>query len=357
MKLHEDKKTFAQFIMHIHETSGYRMDVLEKDYYVVLMLKELAEKQRAGLPAYFKGGTALYKMLRSAQRFSEDIDLSVDSTECSRTQNDKRLANAAKRYTALERNAEETITHRSEVISQFTYDPVVKYAENDALQRFGNVKVEATSFTISEPIEPLTVSALLYELANEDERKSLRELYDMEPFVVQAITAERLFVDKIFAAEAYVRDSKNPKRAFEAAKHIYDLAVMAQLPRIQHLLSDESTMKMLLDVRMREEKNRLDGIPNVKPSEFILFRQAKVDLPTQEAYEKMLSQYVFQEKDRFDYRAAMDALESIGTRLMERSVWKNYSVKKGIRDKITGFQAQVEKERTKPIEKIPERDR
>lgn len=32
----------------IHERTGYRTDVLEKDYYVVLMLHELAEKQKAG---------------------------------------------------------------------------------------------------------------------------------------------------------------------------------------------------------------------------------------------------------------------------------------------------------------------
>ena len=34
---------------------------------------------------------------------------------------------------------------------------------------------------------------------------------------------ERIFVDKLFAAEAYVRQSENEHRAFEAAKHIYDL--------------------------------------------------------------------------------------------------------------------------------------
>ena len=53
----------------IHERTGYRTDVLEKDYYVVLMLRELAEKQKAGLPAYFKGGTALYKALKTTNRF------------------------------------------------------------------------------------------------------------------------------------------------------------------------------------------------------------------------------------------------------------------------------------------------
>lgn len=57
----------------------YRTDVLEKDYYVVLTLKELAGMQKDDLPAFFKGGTALYKALKTTNRFSEDIDLSVDT--------------------------------------------------------------------------------------------------------------------------------------------------------------------------------------------------------------------------------------------------------------------------------------
>lgn len=53
---------------NIHERTGYRADVLEKDYYVVLVLEELAGKQRNGLKAYFKGGTALYKALGIMQK-------------------------------------------------------------------------------------------------------------------------------------------------------------------------------------------------------------------------------------------------------------------------------------------------
>ena len=87
MKLHQDINAFRVLLEQIHERTGYRTDVLEKDYYVVLMLNELAEKQKAGLPAYFKGGTALYKALKTTNRFSEDIDLSVDTRGCSRSQN------------------------------------------------------------------------------------------------------------------------------------------------------------------------------------------------------------------------------------------------------------------------------
>ncbi len=73
MKLHEDKSAFRVLLEQIHARTGYRADVLEKDYYVVLILKELAAKQQAGLPAYFKGGTALYKALKTTNRFQRTL--------------------------------------------------------------------------------------------------------------------------------------------------------------------------------------------------------------------------------------------------------------------------------------------
>ena len=52
MKLHEDRYAFLAILQQIHAVSGVRLDILEKDYYVTLLLKELSEKQRT-LPAYF----------------------------------------------------------------------------------------------------------------------------------------------------------------------------------------------------------------------------------------------------------------------------------------------------------------
>lgn len=136
MKLHEDANAFRVLINDIHEKTGYRLDVLEKDYYVVLMLEELAQKQEEGLPAYFKGGTALYKALHTTNRFSEDIDPSVDTRGYSRTQNDKRLEKATKKYTSLTRDAGQGATNRSEVIAVYSYKPVTDYDRDDVLQRF-----------------------------------------------------------------------------------------------------------------------------------------------------------------------------------------------------------------------------
>ena len=80
MKLHEDKDAFGLLLENIHDKTGYRTDVLEKDYYILLILQELSNFQADGLPAYFKGGTALYKALKTTNRFSEDIDLSAGDT-------------------------------------------------------------------------------------------------------------------------------------------------------------------------------------------------------------------------------------------------------------------------------------
>ncbi len=104
MKLQLDKDAFRVLTGQVSEKTGYRQDVLEKDYYVSMILKELAVFQQDGLPAYFKGGTALYKALKSVRRFSEDIDLSVDVRDCSRSQGDKRIDKATKKFTCLQRN-------------------------------------------------------------------------------------------------------------------------------------------------------------------------------------------------------------------------------------------------------------
>ncbi|MBQ9911302.1 MAG: nucleotidyl transferase AbiEii/AbiGii toxin family protein [Lachnospiraceae bacterium] len=309
----------------IHERTGYRTDVLEKDYYVVLMLHELAEKQKAGLPAYFKGGTALYKALKTTNRFSEDIDLSVDTRGCSRSQNDRRLEQAAKKYAALDRDASSGRTNRSEVISIFTYEPITAYDASDALQRFGKLKIEATSFTISEPTASLEIAPMLYDLASETEQKILREQYDVAPFSVMTITTERISIDKLFAAEAYVRRSAEPQRAFEAAKHIYDLAVMIRQPNIQSLLTNDVMVKKLLDIRVEEEAGRLDGIPGVMPQEFTFFDTAAGNDEVRKAYAVMQAQYVLRPEDRIEYDAAMAALGEIRDRLMRSRAWTLYA--------------------------------
>ena len=66
-----DRKILKSIIRKISRRSNISNFILEKDYYVCLVLKDLSFKQDK-IQAYFKGGTAVYKILDNFKRFSEE---------------------------------------------------------------------------------------------------------------------------------------------------------------------------------------------------------------------------------------------------------------------------------------------
>ena len=79
MNLHTDKKTFTDIIDTVSEETSTARDILEKDYYVTLIMKEFFSEEE-GL--VFKGGTSLSKGYHLINRFSEDIDLNYIDQQC-----------------------------------------------------------------------------------------------------------------------------------------------------------------------------------------------------------------------------------------------------------------------------------
>ena len=62
--------------------------------------------------------------------------------------------------------------------------------DTDSLGRFGKLKVEATSFTISDPIDNMMVPTLLFELSTKEIQDKIKEqnfLFSMEPFQIKVI--------------------------------------------------------------------------------------------------------------------------------------------------------------------------
>ena len=316
MKLHEDRFLFEMILKDTEKMSGIRADILEKDYYVTLFLEELSKFQDNGLKAYFKGGTALYKALKATNRFSEDIDLSVDTRNATNSQNKAMLERATKKYTGLPRDKEKGESFRSSITSFYTYRPVINVVEEDEMERFGNLMIEATSFTISEPTEKLEITPLVFDFANAKERYELAEKYDVKPFKVGTITLERIFVDKLFAAEAYLR---RPNQEVDAAKHIYDLAVLSKNERIKKLLKRTDLLESLLKIRMEEELGRRDGIPNVSPSDFIFFENRNTNV--ENGFRRMQNLYVFDPKYRMKFKDAMDCMKGLQSELTRNTAW------------------------------------
>ena len=297
MKLHKDTEAFRTLLLDVGAHSNMRADILEKDYYVVLMLRELSEKQNE-LPAYFKGGTALYKALRCIRRFSEDIDLTVSIDDCtSETARKKRVESAAKDYVSLpvfesadNKTGSRSVTRVYEYGSLFPID-------DDPLQRFGRVKIEATSFTKSEPHDSIEIAPAVYDFTDEGNKKILREVFEVSPFKIATIKLERIFIDKIFAAEFYYAIPEERKYT-ETAKHLYDLAVLSASPEIQALLCDKKTCAYLAGLKRGEEAVRHNSNLQDKPfNAFTVFEKFNTDSEFLRAYATMQKIYVPDAKD------------------------------------------------------------
>ena len=77
MYLHEDRELFADAVRKSVQHTNMSEMIIEKDYYVTMILRLLSQK----LPyVVFKGGTSLSKCHRVIKRFSEDIDIAIDTS-------------------------------------------------------------------------------------------------------------------------------------------------------------------------------------------------------------------------------------------------------------------------------------
>ena len=253
------KELLEELILNINNRTGIRNDILEKDYYVCLVLKDLSKKQDK-LQAYFKGGTAIYKILDHMNRFSEDIDLTVKVNDNeSNNSNRMRLKNSAIGYKiqGLELDKEETIDKKGSITSFYKYDSLFSMNE---LFKSEKIQIESTSFTVSEPISTYTIEPLIYKYALDNEKKILKEEYDISEFNIEIIKLERIFVDKIFATEFYFERNMYE----DVSKHLYDISIMIKNDDIKKMLKNKQELNELISYKRKEEESRLGGIASNK---------------------------------------------------------------------------------------------
>lgn len=306
MKLHLEPLAYETLLLDVSERTGIRADIIEKDYYVTLLLKELAEKQK-GVPAYFKGGTALYKALGSIRRFSEDIDLTVYVEDCSNSQAKRRLERATIEYSCLPRNKEDQDNDNSKgsITSIYNYNSVVDIDSKDTLQRFGRVKVEATSFTVSEPFEPMLITPILFDMATLEQKNILTEVYEVGAFEIATIKLERIFVDKVFAAEFYyLRESY-----FDVAKHLYDLVILLQNEKIKDMLLDKELLNEMIGLKRKEEHMRIGSELADKPiNQFSYFETGMSNERLIKEFERMQEIYVFNDEHMITVKELQESI-------------------------------------------------
>lgn len=236
MYLHEDKGLFREAIMSAATALEQPVPIVEKDYYVTMILKLLAERAPE---CVFKGGTSLSKCHHAIDRFSEDIDITF-SENLSQGQR-KRLKNEIILSISEDLGVpisdwEDTRSRRDYNRYTFSYIPLTGYpAENLS----AGVMLETALGSIAFPTEQKQVDSLVYQFLMKENAEVVGE-YGLHPFIMTVQTLDRTLIDKVFALCDYYLEGKIKRHS----RHIYDIYML--MPKV---IMDEAFFRLIEEVR------------------------------------------------------------------------------------------------------------
>lgn len=246
MYLHNNKEQFFNVLESVSKVSKIQADLVEKDYYVSLILKEIATSSNK---VVFKGGTSLSKALKAINRFSEDIDISFsEHIGASRRKKLKYniIAPIAEKLGLVITNLDKTQSDRDINNYIFEYKPLC----NSNAHIIPAVKVETSLITAVFPFQAMPIGNYIADYAKDISLKD----YGLEPFMMNVQVLERTLIDKVFAICDYYLAEKSRR----LSRHIYDIHKI--LPRINF---NEQFRKLLQKVR--KIRSSLDICPSAKP--------------------------------------------------------------------------------------------
>ena len=238
MYLHkENRELFRDVILLTSQQLEVSEDIVEKDYYVTMILKKLSEIE---YPIAFKGGTSLSKAFHVIDRFSEDIDITFA----------EHLGEARRKklkYNILKPIADELgldIRNFNSVESDknlnhynFYYESVVGDKVINAIPPY--VKLETSLMSYAFPTEEKDLGNYILEALGKAEQK-LIATYDLGVFPMRVQSLNRTLIDKIFAVCDYFMQGK----AHRNARHLYDIYKLAQ-----HIAIDGEFLELVEEVR------------------------------------------------------------------------------------------------------------
>lgn len=243
--------------------------ILEKDIWVCWALEVLFKLE---LPMVFKGGTSLSKVYQAIQRFSEDLDITIDHKASGDVLEDplSALVSNTKRREFSERMRTFTIATVQDLILPHIHAmskdlPINKiavvengdqiYLEYQAVTQSNyilpQIKLEFGARNAVEPsqIHQISADILAWDVANQ---------LEFPEATVPVLLAERTYWEKVTLIHAEIT-RKNPKTTMERySRHWYDLAQLSQ-----HQAGIQAAQRFDLRDHVIRTKTALYGVAGV----------------------------------------------------------------------------------------------
>lgn len=239
--LYKNKNSFLSFVSNINILSGLDTTIIEKDYYVTMLLRLLSNKLDY---IVFKGGTSLSKTKKVINRFSEDIDI---STSRKITQGEKRkvktsIIEAIDELGMTIDNINDIRSRRDYNLYRIKYDSILN--NNDKVIQ-NAILLEVVYMSVAYPTKKLFINNYFDDYVD---NKDMIIKFGLEPFKMNVQSLERTFIDKVFAICDYYLLNKK----YRNSRHIYDLYKIYPLVKF-----DKKFKSLVKDIRKQREGSDL----------------------------------------------------------------------------------------------------
>ena len=307
MKLHTRPEVFRELITVVANEKHISESAVERDYYIVMMLKALADSPYAD-QCVFKGGTSLSKCYPgSIDRFSEDIDLTFLGMALS----DKACDKAIKKIEGVmstgaqtEKIVEER-SNRSKSMYVWFGDP-----EN-------RVKLEIGSTVRPDPYQKMPVKTYIQEFLESRGFTDDIERFELETVEINTLNVERTFIDKIMSVKRHAICGTLGRKA----RHIYDVTRLYQMPEIQVFLAETDELKRLVQLT-KDTDSYYIGKGNISAEydptgayDFASWKQY-FDSTIRSTYESLHTTLLYTDEKQ-DFDIAIKTFEQVSARLAQ----------------------------------------
>lgn len=319
----DEKRTI---LTNISTETGIIENVVEKDWWVSMVLKALFHHTSCADHLVFKGGTSLSKGWSLINRFSEDIDLAIDraffgySGELSKKDRTK-LRKASLKY-IRETLAEELKANlvgmgikdfsielpeliesdKDPEIILVPYQTVLEESEFIGYIPF-QIKVEISCRSLREPFDGIMMRSMIANAYPDEE-------FSEEEFEINTVRPSRTFLEKVFLLHEEFQ--KHEVRSLRMSRHLYDLEKLMDTDFAKEAMEDTALYVSI--VKHRNEFTHNSGVDYKKhhPSTISILPPDSLKEEWEKDYANMRQSFIYGES--LDFNALLARISELQER-------------------------------------------
>lgn len=308
------KEEQLTILANVAEDKGIVDNAVEKDYWVSMVLRAIFSLPYA-TAFVFKGGTSLSKGWGLIDRFSEDIDLAIDSkhlgfTDIATKSQRTKLRKDSKKFIDnifaidIETKLKEfRLSEYCKVIVPETsvsdLAPVVLFIEyNSVLQSKvqyipERVKIETSCRSLIEPSEEVAIRSMIEDAYPDEE-------FSLPIFTVPTVVPGRTFLEKVFLLHEEFNRPNGCTHIERITRHMYDIVKMMDKPFAMEAMQN---VRLYEDIVAHRKKftawGRLDYRTHL-PSTISFFPPASIEGVLRNDYRQMQIGFIYADPPSFD---------------------------------------------------------